>query len=137
MLHLSQTDSNDAIASTFLACFSCGNGKHLRSKYSARESFCHSCGKKRHFQKVCRSKPSSSRITSSVNPDVSSIFNISSPIRLFRSIVDVIVNNIPLHALIDTGGCESYVSSDIALKHGWTIASSKSAISMASPNLSC
>ncbi|GAA49408.1 hypothetical protein CLF_103024 [Clonorchis sinensis] len=92
---------------------------------------------KGHFQKICRSKPSSSRTTSLVNPGISSIFNISSSIGLSKSIVDIIVNNIPLHVLIDTGSCESYISSDIALKHAWTITSFESAFSIASTNLSC
>ncbi|KAG8171473.1 hypothetical protein JTE90_008887, partial [Oedothorax gibbosus] len=43
-------------------CFSWGNGRHPRNLCPANDVLCRNCGKKGHFQKVCKSKPMDSPI---------------------------------------------------------------------------
>ena len=91
-------------------CFFCGcNLRHLRSVCPARDAICRGCGKKGHYQKVCRSKftRNAANSTASINTLASTTIV---PRCLEKSITKVLVNGIKLNALIDTGSSLSFIN---------------------------
>uniref|UniRef100_A0A2C9L038 CCHC-type domain-containing protein n=1 Tax=Biomphalaria glabrata TaxID=6526 RepID=A0A2C9L038_BIOGL len=87
-------------------CYFCGSVKHPRSQCPAREATCNKCFKKGHFQRVCKSRSST----------VSAIATVQS-LNLNKSTIPICINNVQSKALVDTGSCESYISTHIAKKH--------------------
>uniref|UniRef100_A0A2C9L2M5 CCHC-type domain-containing protein n=1 Tax=Biomphalaria glabrata TaxID=6526 RepID=A0A2C9L2M5_BIOGL len=106
-------------------CYFCGRVKHPRSQCTAREATCNQCLKKGHLQRVCESKSST----------VSAIATVQ-PLSLNKSTIPIFINLVQLKALVDTGSCESYISTHIAKKHKWRTCSSGNRIFMASTHLS-
>lgn len=117
-------------------CFFCGYSRHPRFKCPAREATCKACGKKGHFLKVCRSGPQPKRISSAVNPTLSSLTVAASPNCLSNAVIEVVINGIVMQALVDTGSSESYISSAVVLRNHWNVVHSRSQITMASTSLS-
>ena len=130
------SDEHEAkVAASQSKCFFCGYDRHPRYKCPARDALCQKCGKKGHYQKVCRST-SRSVHTASASPFViSSIVNAAAPTCLARAITEVIVNGVTLNALIDTGSSDSYVSENVARKNQWLTFPSKTQIILASTRL--
>ena len=112
-------------------CFFCGNLRHPRFKCPARNAICNNCSKKGHFQKVCRANKTAGT-TATVNPSLSGITTAAAPLSLRKSVTEVIVNGIPLQALVDTGSTESYVSQSIVYEHNWIVHPSHNEIVLAS-----
>ena len=132
--HISD-QSEPALAAAQTSCFFCGYDRHVRSKCPAREALCKKCGKKGHFQKVCRST-GNTKHTASTSPFLTSAINTAAaPVSLTKAITEVIINGVVLQALVDTGSSESYVSEEIVRQHGWPILKSKNQIILASTSM--
>lgn len=131
-------EQNDTLTMASVAprqtCFFCGFNRHLRSLCPARDATCNACGKKGHYQKVCKSSKSS-RLSASVNPIISTLRIAAAPSCLQEMIVIVYVNDIRLQCLIDTGSSESYISKSIVDQQHWKTFPSCTKISMASTAL--
>lgn len=88
-------------------CFFCGNSRHSRNDCPAKNVNCRKCGKKGHYQKVCRSKHH-------VTGESASAYTLASlssaPSCLQKSITTVVVNGVKLQALIDTGSSLSFIN---------------------------
>lgn len=117
-------------------CFFCGNLRHQRTVCPAREAICRHCGKKGHFQKVCRSAIARKPVASTNESFLAALTIAAAPSSLKSATCQVFVNGIALSALIDTGSSESYVCQSVAQKHKWTIHNSRSKISMANTDFS-
>ena len=115
-------------------CYFCGYRKHPRSKCPARDASCKTCGKKGHFQAVCKSS-STKPVASSMIRFVSPIIAAAGPASLRKALISVSVGDNQFTALIDSGSTESYVNSSIPQKYGWNVVPSTNVISMASTNL--
>ncbi|GFX36673.1 putative retrovirus-related pol polyprotein from transposon opus [Trichonephila clavipes] len=90
-------------------CFFCGNDLHSRTLCPARDVTCRKCGKKGHYQRVCKSRPG--RNSSNVVASSNTLASISGSTHcLQKSIIKALVNNIQLSALIDTGSCLSFLN---------------------------
>ncbi|GFS72378.1 retrovirus-related Pol polyprotein from transposon opus [Trichonephila clavipes] len=90
-------------------CFFCGNDLHSRTLCPARDATCRNCGKKGHYQRVCKSGPG--RNSSNVVASSNTLAAISGSTHcLQKSIIKALVNNIQLSALIDTGSCLSFLN---------------------------
>lgn len=124
-------------AATKQTCYFCGYSKHPRSKCPARDAVCKTCGKTGHYQRVCKSKSFNSPTTSAVTPFLSCVITAAAPPCLSRTTTKIVVNNVELQALIDTGSSESYISHTVATTHRFKINPCHSRITMASTSLSC
>lgn len=89
------------------SCFFCGNNRHPRNDCPAKNAICRKCGKKGHFQKVCKSKQHISGEAASAHILASLS---SAPSCLQKSIITVTVNGVELQALIDTGSSLSFIN---------------------------
>ncbi|GFX03587.1 retrovirus-related Pol polyprotein from transposon opus [Trichonephila clavipes] len=90
-------------------CFFCGNDLHSRILCPARDVTCRNCGKKGHYQRVCKSRPG--RNSSNVVASSNTLVAISRSTHcLQKSIIKALVNNIQLSALIDTGSSLSFLN---------------------------
>jgi len=90
-------------------CFFCGYGRHLRNSCPAKNADCRKCGKRGHFQQVCKSKQR--RNTDETFASAHMLASLSSaPSCLQKSLVTVRVNGVELHALIDTGSSLSFIN---------------------------
>ena len=79
----------------------------------------------------------SSKPTTSVYSSLlSSVTSSAGPGCLSHAVVKLIVNDVHLDALIDTGSSESYVASSLAHRHGWKVLKSQNKITMANTYLS-
>ena len=116
-------------------CFFCGRTRHPRLSCPARDATCRACGKKGHFQTVCRSTKIKT-VASTCNSSLSSVFIAAAPDCLSHAVTTIYVNGIKLSALIDTGSSESYVSQSIVDKLKLNVQNSRKRITMASTNLS-
>ncbi|GFV40071.1 putative retrovirus-related pol polyprotein from transposon opus [Trichonephila clavipes] len=89
--------------------FFCGNDLHSRTLCPARDVSCRNCGKKGHYQRVCKSRPG--RNSSNVVASSNTLVAISGSTHcLQKSIIRALVNNIQLSALIDTGSSLSFLN---------------------------
>ncbi|GFW99881.1 retrovirus-related Pol polyprotein from transposon opus [Trichonephila clavipes] len=103
------TSAASSSSSRSQKCFFCGNDLHSRTLCPARDVTCRNCGKKGHYQRVCKSRPgrNSSNVVVSSNTQVA----ISGSTHcLQKSIIKALVNNIQLSALIDTGSSLSFLN---------------------------
>ena len=125
------TDDSDPTLSAAdnTCCFFCGYPRHPRSKCPAKDAICKGCNKKGHFLKVCRTSKVKTRSTNSI---LSSLTLAASPRSLSLAVTQVLVNDIPLQALIDTGSTESFVSSSVTRRYKWPIVPSQNTITLAS-----
>ncbi|GFV79415.1 retrovirus-related Pol polyprotein from transposon opus [Trichonephila clavipes] len=90
-------------------CFFCGNDLHSRTLCPARDVTCRNCGKKGHYQRVCKSRPG--RNSSNVVASSNTLVAISGSTHcLQKSIIKALVNNIQLSALIDTESSLSFLN---------------------------
>ncbi|GFW11244.1 retrovirus-related Pol polyprotein from transposon 17.6 [Trichonephila clavipes] len=90
-------------------CFFCGNDLHSRTLCPARDVTCRNCGKKGHYQRVCKSRPG--RNSSNVVASSNTLAAISGSTHcLQKSLIKALVNNIQLSALIDTGSSLSFLN---------------------------
>ncbi|GFT37457.1 retrovirus-related Pol polyprotein from transposon opus [Trichonephila clavipes] len=90
-------------------CFICGNDLHSRALCPARDVTCRNCGKKGHYQRVCKSRPG--RNSSNVVASSNTLVAISGSTHcLQKSIIKALFNNIQLSALIDTGSSLSFLN---------------------------
>ncbi|MGL4482017.1 MAG: RNase H-like domain-containing protein, partial [Lactococcus garvieae] len=129
----SLTDLN--ISAVTSACFFCGYKRHPRSQCPAREAICKTCGKKGHFHKVCKSATLRKPIPHLPVSSISSITLAASPGGLSNAVTNIMVNDVPLQALIDTGSTESYISQTAVIVHNFKVEQSQTIISMASTHL--
>ena len=119
----------------FPACYFCGQKKHPRSKCPARYVFCRTCGKKEHFQRVCRgAKTMHKPVSSAMHSVISVITAAAGPKSLKQAMIRVEINGKHFSALIDSASSESFVNAAIAKQLKWPIFSSTDTISMASTN---
>ncbi|GFV88288.1 putative retrovirus-related pol polyprotein from transposon opus [Trichonephila clavipes] len=96
-------------------CFFCGNDLHSRTLCPARDATCRNCGKKGHYQRVCKSRPG--RNSSNVVASSNTLVAISGSTHcLQKSIIKALVNNIQLSALIDTGSSLSFLNEKHVVK---------------------
>ncbi|GFT76012.1 putative retrovirus-related pol polyprotein from transposon opus [Trichonephila clavipes] len=85
------------------------NDLHSRTLCPARDVTCRNCGKKGHYQRVCKSRPG--RNPSNVVASSNALVAISGSTHcLQKSIIKALVNNIQLSALIDTGSSLSFLN---------------------------
>ncbi|GFV22570.1 putative retrovirus-related pol polyprotein from transposon opus [Trichonephila clavipes] len=96
------TSAASSSSSRSQKCFFCGNDLHSRTLCPATDVTCRKCGKKGHYQRVCKSRPG--RNSSNVVASTKTLAAISESTHcLQKSIIKALVNNIQLSALIDTG----------------------------------
>ena len=117
-------------------CFFCGRTRHSRINCPARNAICKKCGKKGHFQSVCRSSQHTHFSASTDTPIISSLILASAPTSLSNAVISIYVNGVLLQALIDTGSSESYLSKSVLQNYNWNVVPSQTLISMASTSLS-
>ncbi|GFX32209.1 putative retrovirus-related pol polyprotein from transposon opus [Trichonephila clavipes] len=103
------TSAASSSSSRSQKCFFCGNDLHSRTLCPARDVTCRNCGKKGHYQRVCKSRPvrNSSNVVASSNTLAAILGSTHS---LQKSIIKALVNNIQLSALIDTGSSLSFLN---------------------------
>ncbi|GFX05058.1 putative retrovirus-related pol polyprotein from transposon opus [Trichonephila clavipes] len=91
-------------------CFFCGNDLHSRTLCLARDITCRNCGKKGHYQRVCKSRPG--RNSSNVVASSNTLAAISGSTHyLQKSIIKAMINNnIQLSSIIDTGSSLSFLN---------------------------
>ena len=132
-------DSTAAAAYSSKKCFFCGNWYHNRLKCPARTVTCYKCGKKGHFSKVCKSKPTESIAAESTAATLykPALLTIAAafPPNLSHAAVRVIVNGHPLNALIDSCSSDSFISERIARNLQLEIHPASKEISMASVSM--
>ena len=114
-------------------CYFCGYGKHPRFKCPAKDATCKQCEKKGHFAKVCMSAKKT--VSASTQPMFAALNAATGPYGLKNALIKILVNNIPVTALIDTGSSDSYLSSNISQREKWNLFPSKQVINMASTTL--
>lgn len=90
-------------------CFFCGNDRHLRTVCPAKDTICRGCGKRGHFQRVCKSKYSRVQTNSTVSAHTLASAS-TVPNCLQKSITKVIINGVELRALVDTGSSLSFIN---------------------------
>ena len=117
---LMTVQSSQSSAASSRLCYFCGLAFHHRDRCPAKEVFCHTCGKKGHFSKVCRSRffqkaKSMSNCTSRIQSNFPS-FSAACPASLLPASLKIFVNNVSLTALVDSGSSESYINSSICSK---------------------
>lgn len=103
------------------SCFYCGFSLHPRSKCPAREAFCHTCGIKGHFQKVCRNPSLSGKRNDNRTNSTSAVLHGDTqsraaaiiPTSLSDAIVSAKVSGSDVNVLIDSGSTESYINENI------------------------
>jgi transposase InsO family protein len=117
-------------------CPFCGFSMHPRSRCPARDAICHSCNKKGHFARVCRSSTSkTSTAAGASRPSLASITTAAAPPALSKATCDVYINDIKTDCLVDSGSDESFIHPDIVKRHGIKLHHCKSAVNMASASL--
>jgi len=97
-------------------CSFCGGQFHPRYSCPAHDATCFSCGKLGHFARVC---PSSLSAPSSLKP----------------AVVDGLLDNFPVHILVDSGASENFVDFKICQKLYLAINGSPTSIGMASSDV--
>ncbi|GFS66714.1 retrovirus-related Pol polyprotein from transposon opus [Trichonephila clavipes] len=103
------TSAASSSSSRSQKCFFCGNDLHSRTLCPARDVTCRNCGKKGHYQRVCKSRPG--RNSSNVVASSNTLVAISGSTHcLQKSIIKALVNNIQLSELIDTGSSLSFLN---------------------------
>ncbi|GFT30801.1 retrovirus-related Pol polyprotein from transposon gypsy [Trichonephila clavipes] len=103
------TSAASSSSSRSQKCFFCGNDLHSRTLCPARDVICRNCGKKGHYQGVCKSRPG--RNSSNVVASSNTLVAISGSTHcLQKSIIKALVNNIQLSALIDTESSLSFLN---------------------------
>ena len=115
-------------------CFFCGNNKHPRKDYFAREAVCRFCGIVGHFSKVCRRRSRSIRNTDSIRSKSSSAFIQKDPEMLSAShtcsnarvLCNVKINGILAFSLMDTGSSDWFINRKFVVKHSLPIQKSPS-----------
>ena len=106
-----EDEESSLLATThFPACYFCGQKKHPRSKCPARDVFCGTCGKKGHFQRVCRGAATMHKpVSSAMRPVISVTTAAAGPKSLKQAMVRVEINGKHFSALIDSGRWDSFV----------------------------
>ncbi|GFW01766.1 uncharacterized protein TNCV_1232661 [Trichonephila clavipes] len=103
------TSAASSSSSRSQKCFFCGNDLHSQTLCPARDVTCRNCGKKGHYQRVCKSRLG--RNSSNVVASSNTLAAISGSTHcLQKSIIKALVNNIQLSALIDTGSSLSFLN---------------------------
>ena len=116
-------------------CFFCGGSRHNRQNCPAKDTVCHNCEKPGHFAKVCQSKrknPPSKSTSASTHPTLASVLATSkSPKSLQKTILNALVNNNHVNALIDTGSSDSFICKKLVDEFNLTTIPTHSSVSMA------
>lgn len=136
--HSCADQQNPTAAVTATSCYFCGSSRHPRSKCPARDVYCKSCGKKGHFQRVCRASKVNN-INSDTPNTPSQLFSLlvaATPDSLSKAVVPVFLGDNKLCALIDTGSSESYVSKSTVRRLNLSVYNSCKKVTMASTHLS-
>ena len=100
-------------------CSFCGGQFHPRYSCPAYDATCFSCGKPGHFSRVCQSKTGYKSAPSKAVVSVSSVekpYLASPPSSLKPAVVDGLLDNFPVHILVDSGASENFVDVKICQK---------------------
>jgi len=120
--------------------FFCGGQFHARYSCSARDTTSFSCGKHGHFARVCQSKTRrDSKSTFSQAASASSIekpYLASAPSSLKPAVVDGLLDDLPVHVLVDSGASKNFVDLKIPKKLHLPVNGSPNSIGMASSYVS-
>ncbi|GFW73116.1 retrovirus-related Pol polyprotein from transposon opus [Trichonephila clavipes] len=128
------TTSAASSSSRSQKCFFCGNDLHSRTVCPARDVTCRNCGKKGHYERVCKSRPG--RNSSNVVASSNTLVAISGSTHcLQKSIIKALVNNIQLSALIDALSSLSFLNEKHVAKCKLKVESYLGKISMANSSL--
>lgn len=131
--------SNHITAAASSRCVFCGYSKHPRSKCPARDAICHSCQKKGHFARVCRSVapgatgPSTAGISSALKLATATT---AAPSALSTATCKVYIKGTKIDGLIDSGSTDSFIHPDLTKRLHLTIHPNNRPITMASASLS-
>jgi len=120
-------------------CSFCGKQFHPRYSCPAHDATCFSCGKPGHFARVCQSKTGYKSTPSKAVVSVSSVektYIASAPFSLKPAVFDSLLNNFPVHILVDSGASENFVDFKICQKLHLAISGSPTSIGMASSEVS-
>ena len=105
-------------------CYFCGGAKrHSRRDCPAKHEICEACERKGHMAEVCRNpNPNYSKKPKGNKKQLSSMHYLAaSPPSLSKSTHKVLVNEIQLDGLTDTGSSSSFLDYDVVQKNGWFI----------------
>jgi len=115
-------------------CSFCGGQFHPRYSCPARDATCFSCGKPGHFARVCQSK---TRFKSAVSvSSIAKTYFASAPSSLKPAAVASLLDNFPVHILVDSGASEIFVDFKICQKLHLAFNGSPNSIGMASSEVS-
>ena len=127
-------------------CFFCGGNLHPNGRIQcpAKNKTCSRCRKVGHFSRVCQSSNSRSTAaaleedqadeTDDQTDDTSTCISLlaSAPACLNQTVINVIVDKLPLQALIDTGASNSFINEAVAKNAKLKIFGKPSRVAMAS-----
>ena len=100
-------------------CSFCVGQFHPQYSCPDHDATCFSCGKPGHFARVCQSKTEYKSAPSKVVVSVSSVvkpYLTSAPSSLKPAVVDGLLDNFPVHILVDAGASENFVEFKICQK---------------------
>ena len=92
-------------------CSFCGGQFHPRYSCPAHDATCFSCGKPGHFARVCQSKTGYKSAPCKAVVSVSLLekpYLASAPSSLKPAVVDGLLDNFPVHIVVDSGASEKF-----------------------------
>ena len=126
-------------------CFFCGGNLHPagRTQCPAMNKTCSRCGKLGHFSRACQSSKSlctaaalerdqTEDTVEDQTDSTSTSFLAGAPGCLRQTVLPVVLNNLPMQALIDTGASDSFINETIAKESNLNFFGESSRVSMAS-----
>ena len=116
-------------------CYYCGGPMHPRNFCPAQDRTCHTCGKRGHFAKVCRSRDyKAAKISATVQfkKECSLIAGAGAPSCLRRAVVDASIAGHLVKALLDSGASENFIDMSLADQLGLLRENKSSSVTMAS-----
>ena len=141
------TSDTDASPSTCSAvsktkCYFYGKDYDIRNRCPARDAVCHSCGKKGHFSRVCRSRrvtapklvSQSSAVSLTSSPSLC-MMSAACPRSLLKASLPVMLNGKTLTALVESGSSDSYISSSVSTKLNLNVYPPSHEVKMASSSV--
>lgn len=112
-----RTESQLPLPQKQKSCFRCGSSQHLADSKTckARDKTCSKCGKRGHFQRVCRSGVTNERALAVREVDTCSTSGDLNVLQLARQSkagihTEVLVHDVPITFLVDTGSAVSILS---------------------------
>ena len=115
----------------FVCCFCGGFTWHSRNRCPAKKQIGDCCGKLGHYAKCCLKRKSLSCVS---KPLLASVTNLQSTFSE-HVLTAIRINNIDVHALVDTGNTNSYICKNFSKQHGLNYKSIKFAAGVCYLNL--